>query len=195
MPTLRLQAADSGEANPMGMKVLYILRHGKSSSTPEGGTDHDRALTHRGKRDAVAVGAEFARRGWVPARALVSSARRTRLTFEHFSRGLAEAGGGTVEECVEPTLYLAPPARILDCLAALDDDLPSVLIIGHNPGLHELACALSAGEESTAAARLTGGFPTCALAVFHCAANDWADIGPRTANLETVILARDLHQS
>jgi phosphohistidine phosphatase len=177
------------------MKLLYILRHGKSSSTLKGGTDHDRVLTRRGKRAAAAMGAEFARRGWYPVCALVSSARRTRLTFKHFSRALAESGGGTVEEYVEPALYLAPPARILECLAAVDSDLSSVLVVGHNPGLYELAGALAAGEDSAAAARLAGGFPTCALAVFRCEGKDWTDIGPRTASLEAVILGRDLDQS
>jgi len=179
----------------MGMKLLYILRHGKSSSTPRGGTDHDRVLTRRGKRAASAMGAEFARRRWHPACALVSSARRTRLTFKYFSRAFAESGGGEIEEYLEPTLYLAPPARILDCLGDVDNKVPSVLIIGHNPGLHELAVALAAGEKGTAASRLAEGFPTCALAVFRCNAKGWADIGPRTASLEAVILARELDQS
>jgi phosphohistidine phosphatase len=177
------------------MKLLYILRHGKSSPTPQGGTDHDRGLTRRGKRAAAAMGAEFARRGWHSAFALVSSARRTRLTFKYFYRAFTESGGGPVEEYVEPDLYLAPPDRILDCLAAVDSALPSVLIIGHNPGLHELACALAAGKGGAVAARLNEAFPTCALAAFRCEVKNWADIGPRTANLETVILARDLDQS
>ncbi|MGE0652503.1 MAG: histidine phosphatase family protein, partial [Alphaproteobacteria bacterium] len=180
---------------PMGMKLLYILRHGKSSSTLQGGTDHDRRLTRRGKQAAAAMGAEFARRGWHPACVLVSSARRTRLTFKHFSRAFAESGGGTMEECVEPGLYLAPPNRILDFLAAVDGALPSVLIIGHNPGLHALACALTAGKGGAAAARLMEVFPTCALAAFRCEVKDWSDIGPRTADLEAVIFARDLDQS
>jgi phosphohistidine phosphatase len=174
------------------MKLLYILRHGKSSSTPRGGTDHDRGLTRRGKRAAAAMGAEFARRGWHPACALVSSARRTRLTFKYFSRGLAKSGGGVIEEYLEPTLYLAPAARILDCLGEVDNKLTSVLIIGHNPGLHGLAVALAAGEKGAAADHLAEGFPTCALAVFHCDTRRWADVVPRNASLESVILAREL---
>jgi phosphohistidine phosphatase len=177
------------------MKLLYILRHGKSSAAPPGGPDHDRPLAERGIRESRAVGAECARRGWHPAHALVSSARRTRETFENFAASHAGAGGPPIAEEVDSALYLASPDSLRDALAVLGTDAPSVLLVGHNPGLQELSLWLAGKGPSKRRDRLARDFPTGTLAVFQCDIDDWADLRPRHARLDHLTFARDLDQS
>lgn len=174
------------------MKVLYILRHGKSSVAPPGGSDEARPLSSRGICAAHAMGEEFARRGWKPACALVSAAERTRQTFENFARGYARAGGGGIPATFDRALYLAEAGRVLDEIGLLGRDVPSVLVIGHNPGLHELALRLAGRNEDRLHDRIAAKFPTCALAVVELGIEDWSDTAPRNARLADVVFPGDL---
>lgn len=176
----------------MSMKVLYILRHGKSRPARAGEDDHDRGLTDRGHRQAARMGEEFARRGWHPERVLISSAQRTRETGTDFARGYARAGGGTSAVEIDPSLYLAAPDRVLDALTALPPSATSALVIGHNPGLHELAMALAGRDDGPARQRLAAKFPTRALAVVELDIADWSEIRPGRARLVDVVFAKDL---
>ena len=170
------------------MKVLYILRHGKSSAAPAGLKDHLRPLDGEGRIEAVAVGAAFARRGWRPQIALVSSARHTRETFEGFLVGFG-SGGPRLQ--IEEQLYLAPAERLHDELCALDDATASALIVGHNPGLHDLALVLAGKKQSVARDRLLRGFPPCAVAAVEFEGAHWSDLSPATARLADVAFPND----
>lgn len=174
------------------MKLLYILRHGKSSPAPAGGDDHDRALDSRGRAEALAQGRNFAARGWQPAHALVSTARRTRETVACFNKGLAAAGVRAVEAAYESALYLAPAERIVEELALAEDGAASIMVVGHNPGLQDLALFLAGRRQSDARGKLARDFPPGALAVFDLAIEHWHAIAPGKARLAAVIFPRDL---
>jgi phosphohistidine phosphatase len=137
------------------MAQLILLRHAKAESVSSTGRDFDRGLSDRGHRDAAIIGRVLAQAGYAPDLVLVSSARRAVETWE----GVAPAfPAADVQE--SRALYLATREQLAE---AADEGLAAgcVMIIGHNPGLHEFALMLAgAGPD-----RLDS-FPTAAAAVF-----------------------------
>jgi phosphohistidine phosphatase len=165
-------------------RALFLLRHAKASSPAL--DDFDRPLAPRGRQDAPLVGREMKERGWLPELALVSSARRTVETWKLASAEFPE------EPKVEfsRALYHAPPAKLTAALHAVPETCRSLLLIGHNPGLEELA-AMLAGPDSDqgALAAVKEKFPTAALARFAFE-GPWAEL--RTAKLTHFLRPREL---
>jgi phosphohistidine phosphatase len=143
------------------MRTLILLRHAKAVRAHEADSDEERGLTGRGRRDAAAAGAAMEDAGLKPTLALVSIAERTRQTAEH---GLANF---KLEKRFEDALYHAAPEGIWDAFSS--SDAPSVVIVGHNPGIGELASRLvhQAHDGSKLARDLSGHFPTAAFAAFE----------------------------
>jgi phosphohistidine phosphatase len=153
------------------MHTLHLLRHAKSS-WKEDVEDHERPLNKRGREAARRVGEHL--QGAIEPIDLVlcSSAVRTRQTLE-----LALAKLPTPAPClIEDGLYLADCDRLLDRLQRLDDSCGSVLLIGHNPGLHELALAIVDPTGSHTRALTSGKFPTAARASFAIC-TPWSRLG------------------
>ena len=139
-----------------------LLRHAKAlaDTGPTGAAgDHARDLSDRGCRDALAMGDTLRRRGLLPQHVLVSSALRTRRTLELLGGFDTSPGIEIVDR-----LYLAEPEELLACVQGLPDTMGAVMLVGHNPGLHELAMHLGG---SGAPAGLRDGLPTCALVVLE----------------------------
>lgn len=168
------------------MKTLLLLRHAKAGGGAPGGSDHERALTPRGHRAAELVALYLAQRPGLPSLALCSSARRTLETLEPLRERLA-VSIATLRE-----LYLADPDALLAQIAQVEDREASVIVIAHNPGLHELALLLAAGGDSAERARLREGFPTAALAVLELDIDSWAAIRPGCGRLVELRVPRDL---
>ena len=145
------------------MDRLILLRHGKAEREAESGEDFDRKLTARGVREAAAIGAQLADLGMVPDVALVSSAARTRQTWE-----AAEPAFANCACRFERSLYLAEERTIRAMAEAAGEDSRTVLVVGHNPGLQELTIRLLAegSAPSTLLARAHAAFPPAAAAVF-----------------------------
>lgn len=161
---------------------LMLLRHAKADR-PAGVADQDRALARRGREDADRVGATLAAEGMIPDRVVVSSAARTRETC---ARVLAAAKADPAV-AYEPRLYEATSDTILAVLAEADLT-GTVLLIGHNPGVHETAARLAGGGDRDGLMRLREGFPTAALAVFDLP--DGAAPSDRAGRLERLVLPR-----
>ena len=155
------------------MRQLLLLRHAKSSWDDPKLPDRDRPLNPRGRRAAATMRRAMRELGLSPDLVLVSPARRTMETLE----ALEPWDETPLIEPIEP-LYLASAAQLLTVLHGVGEVVRSVLLIGHNPGLHELAQQLSGtnhrGSEVEAAHRLAQGFPTGALAEFAVPAAWWA---------------------
>jgi phosphohistidine phosphatase len=172
------------------LRQLLLLRHAKSSWDDANLSDHARPLNARGRRAAAAMGAAMRDLGLLPDVVLVSSARRTLQTLEAL-----EPWEQT--PLVEPmdALYLASASALLDVLNGVAETARSVMLIGHNPGLHELALAL-VGEASMSLTngdtrRLAEGFPTGALAEFTVA-GPWAALAGGGGRLLRFLAPRDL---
>lgn len=146
------------------MRTLVLMRHAKAERTSASGEDFDRALTERGRADARLMGAVLARAGVKPDTALVSAAARTRETWEEASQSF-----GDVDVSFEPGLYHAGPGALRRALEAAEERAGALILVGHNPGLHELAVDLTI-EGAAAPSELeqvTARFPTAAAAVFR----------------------------
>jgi phosphohistidine phosphatase len=169
--------------------TLWLLRHAKTvADPPKGGSDFDRVLAPRGRRDATALGACFgadgSRLGLVgvplPELALISPAARTTATAE---MALAELTSPPARHLV-PDLYGAEPEDVLDRLRTLDHEVTSVMVVGHNPTAHALSQGLiSAADTKGHDQAVRRGFPTCALGVYIFDVTRWADVGAKTAHL------------
>ncbi|MGE0221990.1 MAG: histidine phosphatase family protein [Acetobacteraceae bacterium] len=172
------------------MRQLLLLRHAKSAWDAPELPDRERPLNGRGRRSAALMRDAMRERGLAPDLILVSSSRRTLQTLEAL-----EPWDDT--PLVEPmdTLYLAPAPQLLAALHEVAETVRSVLVIGHNPGLHDLALMLAApplnltGEKVRR--RLAEGFPTAALAEFTVTGT-WSDLQPGGARLIQFLTPRTL---
>ncbi len=158
----------------MSLRQLMLMRHAKSAAAKRLGSpnlggdgeqsDHARPLNAEGHRAAAAMRGAMREHGLIPDVVLVSSARRTLQTLE----ALEPWDDSPIVEPMD-RLYLATAPVILQVLRDVSKTVRSVLVIGHNPGLHELATRLLGEQERGAgsqASRLADGFPPGALAVF-----------------------------
>ncbi|WP_246050919.1 SixA phosphatase family protein [Nocardioides guangzhouensis] len=165
-------------------RVLVIIRHAKAE--PSAATDHERRLTDAGRADAGEAGDWLAGFGVVPDRVLVSSAARTRDTWESLAEGAAYA----VEPVFDDSLYAAGPETALDLLRETSDEVTTLLVIGHNPTMAFLAQMLEDGEgDAGASSAMAEGFPTTAVAVL---AHDgsWAELEMSGATLRAFHVGR-----
>lgn len=155
------------------MRTLILFRHAKAVRPHEAASDEARGLTGRGRREAALAGAAMEDAGLKPALALVSTSQRTRETAEHGLQNLA------LETRFEDALYHAAPEGVWDAFAA--GDAPSVVIVGHNPGLGELVSMLvhQAHDGSKLAREFSGHFPTSAFAAFEIRGDLLRAAGPR----------------
>lgn len=175
---------------PASTRTLWLLRHAKTlTDPPPGGSDFDRVLAPRGRRDATALGRLFAGKAEalelprsvpLPTVALVSPAARTAATAD-----LVLAKLDRPPECrLEKWLYQAGPDEVIDHLRDLEDDAPAAMVVGHNPTAHALAEGLVAGSDKKGQALVARrGLPTCALGVYRFPVARWREIGPREAKL------------
>ena len=169
------------------MKRLFLLRHAKSSWDDPGLDDHDRPLAPRGRR-ASALIAEHLRRARIgPVLVLCSSARRTRETLERVMPAL-----DPVEVRIERQLYGASSEDLLQRLRELPDEAESVMVLGHQPAIQELALHL-AGEGSELE-RVRAKFPTAALATLSFV-GEWSELGHRSAELIAYVKPKQLKGS
>ena len=141
------------------MGKLFLLRHAKAGWALPGMRDFDRPLDASGRIDAEVIGAELRSRGYVPDITLCSNALRARETLE----GIAgQADTGRVLFCDK--LYSEDAAGYL-LIIHENADSGSILVIGHNPMMEDLATAVSGDGDPSARAMLSSGFPTSGLAV------------------------------
>lgn len=145
------------------MRRLILLRHAKAERAAASGRDFDRPLSPRGEDDARLMGQALARAGLKPDLALVSPAARTARTWEIAAEALGEA---VVE--TDPKLYHASPRTLRGFVEAAEDRADTVVLVGHNPGLQELALQLleEGAEDRSVIDRVASGFPTAAALVF-----------------------------
>lgn len=146
------------------MHRLILMRHAKTERLAESGLDRDRALTPRGQEDAALMGRILADKGLRPDLALVSSAVRTRQTWDLMQDAL-----GDVEVRIEPRLYDAATDTVRRLVEELEEAAGCLLIMGHNPSVQLLAMEYLTESAASPSIldRMAGGFPTGAAAIFE----------------------------
>jgi phosphohistidine phosphatase len=167
------------------VKRLYLLRHAKSSWKDTNLPDHDRPLAGRGRRAAKAMARHLREQGIEPELVLCSTARRARETLDRIEPAL-----GTPAIRVERDLYAASADALLERLRSVPDNVESVMLIGHNPGLQELALDLA--RRSNTVAELEAKYPTAAVATLEVLVASWQELDRDTAELVALIRPRDL---
>jgi phosphohistidine phosphatase len=167
------------------MKRLYLLRHAKSSRKDTSLPDHDRPLAARGRRAAKAIARHLRDDHLEPELVLCSTARRARETLDRIQPAL---GGATVE--LEHDLYAASADALLKRLRCVPDMLASAMLIGHNPGLQDLALDLA--RPAPTRSELATKLPTAALATLEFRVASWQELDHETGEIVALVRPRDL---
>ena len=161
------------------MLRLMLLRHAKSSWDDPDVADFDRALNSRGQTAAPAMGAFMAERGLFPARILCSAARRARETLALLLPHLS----GDIDICIAERLYHSDAPGYLTAVREFGGTDLSVLLIGHNPAMEDLAHVLAPVGDAAGLAAMKAKYPTCGLAVINFNLPHWRDTGPGEGRL------------
>ena len=156
-----------------------LLRHAKSD-WPDGVDDHDRPLAKRGRKACALMGRYMADEGLVPDLAVVSTARRARETWRLASPAFAR----DIVQHDEPRLYEASAGAILDVIGETEPGIGALLLVGHNPGLHDLALQLIGKASRSDLKRLRQKYPTAGLVVIDLRIGLWSEISAGLGSLE-----------
>jgi phosphohistidine phosphatase len=167
------------------VRKLFLLRHAKSSWDDPGLADHDRPLAPRGKRAAKVIAEYLRDQAIAPELVLCSSSQRTRQTLER----IAPALGDDLAVEIERELYAASASTLLRRLQAVGDDVESVMLVGHNPGIEQLALTLAGNGEKLAEMR--SKFPTAALATLEFE-GPWTELDLGVARLADFVKPKQL---
>jgi phosphohistidine phosphatase len=168
----------------VAVKRLFLLRHAKSSWDDPGLDDRDRPLAPRGRRASELIAGHLRREGIAPSLVLCSSARRTRQTLERVIPALDAS-----DVSIEDGLYGASSGGLLERLREVPEDIESVMLVGHQPAIQELALDLAG--DGAELARVRAQFPTAALATLLFA-GDWSELGPGSAELVAYVKPKEL---
>ena len=171
------------------MKKLTLLRHAKSGWDDKVARDFDRPLNMKGQRAAEAVGRHLHGLTLHFDYVLASPALRVEETLQWVERGYRDA----LHPRWDRRLYLASPATLLDLVQEMPDEVESLLLVGHNPGLEELVLLLVPDRKGDALRdHVEEKFPTASVAEMQFEVAAWKDVAPGGAKLERFIRPRDL---
>ena len=170
------------------MRRLMLLRHAKSDWSAPGARDHDRPLSTRGRESAPKMGAYMARHALVPDLILTSTAARASETLSLLLPAFAKPP----KVMPDKRLYEAKDDALLGVIKETPRIVHSLLLVGHNPGLAELASLLMASGDVEMRQRLIEKFPTAALAVIDFALDDWSKLHPKAGRLDRFVVPRAL---
>lgn len=170
------------------MKTLILLRHAKSSRDDLRMQDHDRPLAPRGVRACETLGRWLAASDHPPELVLCSSARRAQDTLA----GVLPHLPGPPEVRTLRSLYLAGPREMLEAVARVEEPVSTLMLVGHNPGMHMLAADLAARGDPEALERLGRKFPTAAVACFRLSGGSWRKLDVDRGQLLHFVTPRSL---
>ncbi len=153
------------------MKKLLILRHGKSEITGDTASDHERPLSSRGKKNCVEISGLMQKNDLFPELIITSTARRAVETSE----SIRDLINPEIEISTTNRLYLAPPEKHLREITKTNEEVETLLIVGHNPGVEDLINSFLIKEEK---------IQTCNLAAFYIDIKKWKDLSLKSKILK-----------
>jgi phosphohistidine phosphatase len=169
------------------MKTLTLLRHAKSGWDDPVSRDFDRPLNPRGRRAARTVAVEMKAQGLAFDLVLASPARRVEETIAEL-----ESSFGPLRPEFDQRLYLASTATLLDLVRAAPDRAGRLLLVGHNPGLEELALCLSGRDQGQLRGEIEAKYPTGTLAEIDLPVDHWVEVKEGIGKIVRFIRPRDL---
>ncbi len=161
------------------MPRLLLLRHAKSSWADPGQSDFDRPLNSRGRATAPVMARFVVEQGLAPQRVVCSTARRARETLALMLPAIAT----DLEATLSRRLYEADAEGYLTAARTAGGTAGTLLLVGHNPAMEEVAMVLAPTGDPDALLLLREKFPTCGLAVIDFDKPRWNDIGPGAGRL------------
>ena len=177
------------------MRRLLLLRHAKTENDAPSGRDQDRRLDKRGLVDAAEIGGWIGRHPPFPESVLVSPAVRANQTWDIAWEAMKGLMPPPQVEFV-PDIYGADPAQLLEAVhAAVATDPNTLILVGHNPGMHELALMLAGSGDAAGRKELGDNLPTSGLAIFDFEIDDWSDVAFRRGRLARFVSPRLLKQT
>jgi phosphohistidine phosphatase len=177
------------------MRRLMLLRHAKTENDSPSGRDEDRELDERGRMDAAEIGGWIGRHPPFPDSVLVSPAVRAHQTWNIAWESMKDLGPKPRVELV-PELYGADPAQLLQTIRkASGTDSQRLMLVGHNPGLHEVALALAGSGDADGRKALANNLPTSGLAILDFATDDWTSLSFRRGRLVQFVSPKLLKQT
>ena len=177
------------------MRRLMLLRHAKTETDAPSGRDQDRRLDARGRTDAAEIGGWIGRHPPFPDLVLVSPAVRAHQTWEIAWEAMKKRVRQPRVEIL-PELYGANPSQLLKTIrAASSTDPKALMLVAHNPGMHELALALTGSGDAAPRKALTDNLPTSGLAILDFAGADWDDVAFRRGRLVLFVSPKLLKQA
>lgn len=170
------------------MRRLILIRHSKAARSQPGEQDIARPLIERGRGDAARLGAYMAAHRLIPDHVLLSPAQRAQETWKQASAALPSAARAMISE----RLYNATAHSLLAAIKDAPASAQAVLVVGHNPGLHELALMLIASGDIEMREALGEELPTSGLVVIEFPITDWRALHQHSGRLERFVTPRSL---
>jgi phosphohistidine phosphatase len=170
------------------MTILTVLRHAKSSWDKAGVDDFDRPLNDRGRKAARRVGHELKHRKIRFDHVIASPALRVRETLEELNDGY----GKDLSVAFDEQLYGATVETLLNVVRTLPENIHAPLLVGHNPGLHEMLLALTRDDGAGLRRRIVAKLPTAAVAVVSLPAPRWEEVLTGSGEIRELIIPREL---
>jgi phosphohistidine phosphatase len=172
-----------------------LLRHAKTETDAPSGRDQDRRLDARGRTDAAEIGGWIGRHPPYPDLVLVSPAIRADQTWKIAWEAMKKRAPQPRVELL-PELYGADPSQLLQTIrAASSSDPKALMLVAHNPGMHELALALTGSGDAAPRKALTDNLPTSGLAILDFAGADWDNVAFRRGRLVLFVSPKLLKQA
>jgi phosphohistidine phosphatase len=169
------------------MARLLLLRHAKTERAEAGERDRDRKLTVPGRADAAVIGAYLIRHRLLPDLVLTSPAVRAEETLA----GVAAEFAKPPRVAREERIYNASPDTLIRLIRETRD-AKTPLLVGHNPGMHDVALALIASGDTETRERLAEKLPTSGLVVIDFAFDDWSRLDVNRGRLERFVSPRSI---
>lgn len=177
------------------MRRLMLLRHAKTENDAPSGRDQDRRLDDRGRHDAAEIGGWIGHHPPFPDLVLVSPAIRAHQTWDIAWEAMKDLGPEPQVELL-PELYGADPAQLLQTIrTASTSDPQRLMVVGHNPGMHELALAFAGSGDAAGRSALADNLPTSGFVLFDFPIDDWADVAFRRGRLVLFVSPKLLKQT
>jgi phosphohistidine phosphatase len=177
------------------MRRLMLLRHAKTETDAPSGRDQDRRLDDRGHTDAAEIGTWLGRHPPFPDLVQVSPAVRAKQTWELVQEAMKEHAPAPQVEFL-PELYGADPAQMLQTIRTASVTNPKhLMVVGHNPGMHELALMLTGSGDAAGRRAISDNLPTSGLAILDFDTDDWNDVAFRRGKLVLFVSPKLLKQA
>ncbi len=173
------------------MKKLYLLRHSKAGQTNKKIIDdHERPLTQKGVESCAEIGDYMAASKMIPEKIFASSSARTTET----TMIITECLGGNIDFSLESRLYLASIYDLFSIVTGFDESLDSILLVGHNPGIHQFCMEVAGTGDKQMYRNLRSNFPPAALACFELDVQNWHEVLPQCGHLTQFVTPKNVGQ-